>query len=53
MYGGPWSKTGITTIFPSTHHIENISYKLIYLTIELKRTPKIFRQCLFNLHPSG
>lgn len=37
IYVGQWSITS-TDISPKTHHIDNISFELLYLRIDLKRT---------------
>lgn len=41
VYNGPWSLTR-TSIFPFTHQIDDTRFKLLYLTIDLKRTADIY-----------
>lgn len=47
IYDGPWSITS-TSIYPFTHHVDNISFELLYLTIDLKRTPETY---LWHISP--
>lgn len=41
VYDGQWSITS-TSIYPFTHHIDNISFELLYLAINLERRPETY-----------